>query len=384
MSDALDRAVDAQLDAYRPTGTPPFAVIEARKRSRDRRRYVVAGAALSVVALAGVAFAAGTQDGAPDTARSVAGGPARTGPEAAPGLDAEQAARLCSAAAETFDGQVVGAYPTTVQAVRDYMTGPAGATGYTLSAPGPNEANPTPPSWTFEDPDTTAAACYLDGSFRTPGPPGNGPAERALVMATGGATPFLASAGPRDSITPAPLPVPMEQAVTLPTSEWTPGSDSRLASVGGVVSARRDGDTLCVVLAPSDARAADVEFTPVIWPKGYTATAYPLEIRDPDGQVVAREGQLIGFAGSGASPVQPGAPCMFGRSDAAFVMQELPPVPPSSASDGPTPATQDATPPPAPTRSEPTPDRTNFETCLGVPSDPAACTENLPGPGEDG
>lgn len=47
----------------------------------------------------------------------------------------------------------------------------------------------------------------------------------------------------------------------------------------------------------------------------------------------------------------------------------------------PTPSTTPK-PEPSPTPSEVTPRRTNFETCLGVPSDPAACTENLPEPGE--
>jgi hypothetical protein len=55
MSDDLDRAVDARIDAYRPAALPPFSAIEARKRGRDRRRAVVAGAALSAVALAGAA-----------------------------------------------------------------------------------------------------------------------------------------------------------------------------------------------------------------------------------------------------------------------------------------------------------------------------------------
>lgn len=53
MSDDLDCAVDARIDAYRPAALPPFSAIEARKRGRDRRRAAVAGAALSAVALAG-------------------------------------------------------------------------------------------------------------------------------------------------------------------------------------------------------------------------------------------------------------------------------------------------------------------------------------------
>lgn len=323
MSD-LHRAVEAEIQAFTPDRTPPFSALKERKRSRDRRRYTVAGAALSVVAVSGVAVGS-TLVGTPDRLPSRSAPVASAGPDAAPGPHDEQAVRLCSAAAETFSGDVVSAYPTTVAAVRSYMQAPPAA-GYTLAAPGPNEANPFPPSWSFQAPDTVAAACYLDVELPTPGPPGNELDGRALVMATGEATPFLAASGPKDAITPAPLPVAKEQTVTLPTSGWTPGSNSLLASVGGVVSARRDGNQLCVVLEPSDARTADSEFMPVVWPKGYTATVYPLEIRNPDGQVVAREGQLISFGGAGAVPVQPGTPCMFGRSDTSSVMSELPPL----------------------------------------------------------
>jgi hypothetical protein len=53
MTDAVDRAVDAQIDAYRPDTTPPFEAIEARKRRRDRRRLAAAGAVVpAVVAVA--------------------------------------------------------------------------------------------------------------------------------------------------------------------------------------------------------------------------------------------------------------------------------------------------------------------------------------------
>ena len=59
MSDPLDRAVDAQIDAFRPDTVPPFAAIETRKRARDRRRNSRAAvlSALSVVGVLGVVFA---------------------------------------------------------------------------------------------------------------------------------------------------------------------------------------------------------------------------------------------------------------------------------------------------------------------------------------
>lgn len=81
MSDDLDRAVDARIDAYRPEALPPFSVIEGRKRGRDRRRAAVAGVALSAVAFAGAAFAVPSLVGAGDRLTSgVAGaGPSEGG-----------------------------------------------------------------------------------------------------------------------------------------------------------------------------------------------------------------------------------------------------------------------------------------------------------------
>jgi len=52
MSDRLDRAVDARINAYRPDIVPPFAAVEARKRGRDRRRLLVVGGVMPAVALA--------------------------------------------------------------------------------------------------------------------------------------------------------------------------------------------------------------------------------------------------------------------------------------------------------------------------------------------
>lgn len=65
MPDELDRVVDARIEAFRPGATPSFTAIERRKRRRDQRR-AAAGAALPVLAVAGVAFvstAVGRGDG---------------------------------------------------------------------------------------------------------------------------------------------------------------------------------------------------------------------------------------------------------------------------------------------------------------------------------
>lgn len=76
MSDSVDRAVDTQIAAYRPDATPPFAVIEGRKRQRDRRR---AGGAVLLGLAAALAVAAPAVIGLSDRAGQdalVAGQPA--------------------------------------------------------------------------------------------------------------------------------------------------------------------------------------------------------------------------------------------------------------------------------------------------------------------
>lgn len=73
MSDPLDRAVDARIDAYRPDTVPPFEAIESRKRSRDRRRMAAGAAALSVVSVAAAGVAVPSLSGGGD--RLTPGGP---------------------------------------------------------------------------------------------------------------------------------------------------------------------------------------------------------------------------------------------------------------------------------------------------------------------
>jgi hypothetical protein len=74
MTDALDRAVDARVDAYRPDKVPPFEVVQARKRARERRRGAAA-AATAALAVAGIAFvpsALGSRDDGRNAPPSVA------------------------------------------------------------------------------------------------------------------------------------------------------------------------------------------------------------------------------------------------------------------------------------------------------------------------
>ena len=79
---------------------------------------------------------------------------------------------------------------------------------------------------------------------------------------------------------------------------------------GGVTA---DG-TYCVWLTDRG------ELEAVLWPPGYWARLDPLEILDPDGQIVAREGDMLIVSG-GTVPVDP-APCNLGQS-AAFYIQAI-------------------------------------------------------------
>ncbi len=53
MADALDRAIDARIDAYRPGSVPPIESVETRRPAHARRR-AVATAFVAAVAAAGV------------------------------------------------------------------------------------------------------------------------------------------------------------------------------------------------------------------------------------------------------------------------------------------------------------------------------------------
>ena len=321
----LHRAIRDEIDAFTPDRTPPLSVLMTRKRHSDRRHQTLVATAMSVAAVTAIAGGSALiqRDDIRSPAPPVAAASSEpaVGSEPAPDPATESARRRCAAIAEHYQGAVAGYYPATVAQVREHMRSPSSGEGAELVHTGPFQF---PSGWANKSSDAQAAACYIDGTLPVPGPPGGPTADRALILSTTGAEPILVMAGPRESITPAPLPAVTEQTVTLPTSRWTPGSGANLALMSGVVSVRRDGDALCVVLGFRNAREITDAFTPIIWPQDYTATAFPLEVRDPAGQVVAREGQALSFGGSGATPVEAAAPCMFGRDSAASVMKELP------------------------------------------------------------
>lgn len=76
----LHHALQERIAAHLPHSTPPFDTLMQRKRGRDRRRYAVAVAALSGVAVAGIVAAPAWTAGRTDRLPSFAGpaGPAAT------------------------------------------------------------------------------------------------------------------------------------------------------------------------------------------------------------------------------------------------------------------------------------------------------------------
>jgi hypothetical protein len=170
----------------------PAVRAEARRRSR-RRRILTAIPVVVLVVAAPVAWSAATGGG--DRLVQQAG-PAPT----QRGDGSELAARLCADAAQFYKGDVVAAYSTTVQAIRDYMTDPP---------PGGRQPGlPYPTGWAEKAPDDPAAACYVDASFEAPAVPGAVNPERALIMSTESAELLMAIAGTKEALPPTPLPEP--------------------------------------------------------------------------------------------------------------------------------------------------------------------------------
>lgn len=76
MSDELDRAVDARIDAYRPDALPPFESLQTRRRRRDTVR--VGAVVVAVVAVAGAAYMSSALTGGGVTGGLVARGDGAT------------------------------------------------------------------------------------------------------------------------------------------------------------------------------------------------------------------------------------------------------------------------------------------------------------------
>lgn len=365
MSD-LHRAVQDRIAAHIPSGVPPFEAIADHKRARDRRRNTVAGVALSVLAVTGIAVGSSTLTGDGQGRPPSYAEPDRSGQTEQTEQPRAAAERLCAVVARVYDGEVAGAYPTTVGEVRDYMETPGSATGARDIRPGPFEF---PQGWAEKAPKDTAAVCYVDGDIPTPGPPGPEKPDRAMVLAADAASSFLVKAGRGSSLLPGPLPTdPVGLASVVPAP----------ADVTGLGICRISPEGPCTSLSEAQADAVAAALR---------EAAEPLDPYEPVCSALGVRYRLVFFAGMEQyGPVHLETACapLEAAGQRYSIPQEVRDEIDRAygAAAGILLSGEPTQGPPDPAPTAVTPGRTDFSECLGVPSDPAACTENLPGPGE--
>lgn len=85
--------------------------------------------------------------------------------------------------------------------------------------------------------------------------------------------------------------------MALPSDGWKPGTLEMLAEFFGPFHATIRNGAACAWLGTSG--------QVYLWPAGYGVRFHPTELIDPQGHVVAREGQVVSIGG-GSVPVQPG------------------------------------------------------------------------------
>jgi hypothetical protein len=96
---------------------------------------------------------------------------------------------------------------------------------------------------------------------------------------------------------------PPPGTIALPSDGWKPGMAMMLVGFRGPFHASMRGGVACAWIGSED--------LPDLWPAGFRVHFHPTELIDPQGHVVAREGQVVSSAG-GVDPGtsgQPGAPC---------------------------------------------------------------------------
>ena len=122
MSD-LHQAVQATIAAHTPDDVPPFALIRARRRTRDRRRATTTGAALAVVA--GAVFAASTLTGPSDpppaaVAPGISAGPSAETLDSSPSPDPVAAETRTGAVSDNSDAACAYMYDPETLAERTF------------------------------------------------------------------------------------------------------------------------------------------------------------------------------------------------------------------------------------------------------------------------
>ena len=109
------------------------------------------------------------------------------------------------------------------------------------------------------------------------------------------------------------------RSIDLPTSGWRPGEPALLARMVGVLDGGVGLDGRYYVWVESGGVRTHVR-----WPVGFVARFDPLEVVDRDGNVMAREGDVIQVAG-GAGTADPAIAEAVGASR-VFVVHSMPAV----------------------------------------------------------
>jgi hypothetical protein len=131
--------------------------------------------------------------------------------------------------------------------------------------------------------------------------------------------------GPVDGI----LPDRPGVVVPLPSSGWKPGDDALESAMTGVIRVRADGCVVAGQAEPMPVPRGDA----LLWPAGWSARRAAdgqVEILDPDGGVVLREGDGFHVGGGGGAAVDWAC---GKKADGMFVMMDIPRKVPAPAPD---------------------------------------------------
>jgi hypothetical protein len=103
------------------------------------------------------------------------------------------------------------------------------------------------------------------------------------------------------------------RAFPLPSDGWKLGQAETGVILTGDFEATLTSHGACAWLGPA-------RYVIILWPAGYQVKFLPTELLGPDGQVVARAGQYVGFEGGHVTPgMSPPAYC--GPTEGAFMLE---------------------------------------------------------------